>query len=117
MKKYRLKKEAVQFFEEKTATKILSLFEWELRQVDINALEEVQPVYLTYGVPFSENVTTTSGWNKDKGSHFHFTINFPSSDYKRHDEFTNGRMVRELMDKIQNELDYFNEKFSSIEND
>jgi hypothetical protein len=42
MKYYRLKKEAVPFFKEECATKILDLETWKKYQVDEKALEEIR---------------------------------------------------------------------------
>lgn len=102
MEMYRLKKEAVPFFSEKIATKIMDLSTWEENHVDINALEKVEPVRVEYGhVKEGRNYASLGGWSADEGTHFHFTIHFPSVKFMEHDNFGNGKMVRELMDKIQ----------------
>lgn len=102
MKNYRLKKEAVPFFKEELATRILSYDKWESYNVDNNALEEVEEAYLTFGHSDNENRSATlSGWSKDNGTHFHFTIQFPSIKFSEHDKFNKGRNVRGLMDEIQ----------------
>lgn len=115
MKNYRLKKEAVPFMLEKYATQILPLDTWESNGIDIKALEEVKPIFLSYGRQTSEISKTLCGWNNE-GSHFEFTINFPSVQYFEHDKFSKGRIVRELMDKIQYQIDDFYTKFVSEEN-
>jgi hypothetical protein len=116
MTRYRLRKEAVPFFKEDLATAVMSYDEWiDTYHVEPKALEEIKPLFVTYG--FRENNgATLSGWsnpesNKLGGSHFHFTLHFPSTSFKEHDQFNKGRVVRELMDKIQNQLDYFYDKF------
>jgi stress-induced morphogen len=119
MKRYRLKKEALAFFKEDLATNVMELHAWkENYHVDEKALEEVKPAYVTFG--FKENNgSTLSGWsNKDHnrehvGSHFHFTVHFPSTSFQEHDKFAQGRVVRELMDRIQSDLDQFYVKFEN----
>jgi hypothetical protein len=119
MERYRLKKEALKFFNQDLATKVLPLHEWEVNHsVDENALEEVKPAYVTYG--FKENNgSSLAGWTNQEhnkghvGSHFHFTLHFPSTKFQEHDKFCKGRMVRELMDRIQNNLDQLYQKFET----
>jgi len=119
MKRYRLKKEALKFFKEKLLTEVMPLHEWEENySVDEKALEEVKPAYVTYG--FKENNgATLSGWTNPEGntghvgSHFYFTVHFPSVDFYEHDKFSKGRVVRELMDRIQSDLDQFYQKFDN----
>lgn len=117
MKKYRLKKEAVPFFKEKHASSIYTLDVWERMEVDIAALEEVQPLHIKYGIPIDETAEWGGGWSAEKGSHFHFTIYFPSTAYREHDKFSNHRMIRELMDKIQRNLDSFYSDFINLEDE
>lgn len=115
MKHYRLKKEAVPFFAEKIVTKVLSLDEWENYNVEFKALEEVKPVYLTCGIPMrdgDDSAKLSSGWN-EKGSRFHFTVNFPSVKFREHDKFNKDRMVRDMMNRIQQSIDDFYLNFSN----
>ena len=115
MKNYRLKKGAVPFFKEKHATSIYSWETWQKLQVDDTALEEVEECFVSYGHSDLENKSASlSGWNPEKGQHFHFTLNFPSMKYGEHDKFTNGKSVREMMNSIQSQLDYF---YTSFNND
>lgn len=116
MKRYRLKKEALSFFSENLAKEVMALHEWEEHyHVDERALEEVKPAYVTFG--FKENnASSLCGWSSSEnnghaGSHFHFTIHFPSTKLREHDKFSKGRVVRELMDRIQNDIDHFYQKF------
>lgn len=116
MKRYRLKKEAVPFFVHGVATAVLTLGEWLKYHVDEKALEEVKPLYVTYGFKDNNNSASLSGWsnpdgNAVSGSHFHFTLHFPSTTFYEHDKFAKGKVVRELMDKIQSQLDWHYEKF------
>lgn len=113
MTKYRLKPEAVKFFKDKYATKILSYNEWESIGVDVIALEEVQDCYLVFGHESKRETyssSSLSGWD-EKGSKFHFTIHFPSTKHKEHDEFSKGKPVRELMNRIQRNIDNFYSDF------
>lgn len=116
MKRYRLKKEAVQFFLEKHATKIDEYDVWERLSVDVKALEEVKETYLDFGHKKSETVTDLSGWD-EKGSRFHFTIHFPSVKFREHDEFSKGVIIRELMNKIQENVSDFYAQFLTNEVD
>jgi hypothetical protein len=109
--KYRLKKEAVPFILEKHATSIYELDVWESLGIDIKALEKVEPMHIKYGRKTVENSGTLCGWDEKKGTTFEFTIQFPSVTFYEHDKFTKGRMTRELMDKIQREINYFYEDF------
>ncbi len=113
MKKYRLKPEAVQFFQEKYATAIYTYDTWEKLGIDIIALEEVQDCYLVFGHESKkENYTSSSlgGWD-EKGSRFNFTIHFPGVKFMEHDKFSKGKPVRELMNKIQRNIDNFYSDF------
>jgi hypothetical protein len=112
---YRLKKEAVPFFNEKYATSIYCIDTWEGIGIDMNALEEVGEPYLAYGHQTGENSGTLSGWSKG-GSHFCFTIYFPSVKHYEHDKFNKGRITRDLMNKIQSIIDnYFSEFINQSE--
>lgn len=116
MKKYRLKKEAVQYFKDSLATSIEYLNDWNKIGVDLKALEEVEEPYITFGhKDLSNKSATLSGWN-EKGSHFHFSIIFPSVKFHEHDKFSKGRNTRELMNKIQYQIDNFYDNFT-IDND
>lgn len=110
MKKFRLKKEAVQFFMEKYATSIMTLNEWEKKGVDKIALDEVEPLRIEYGFPISKNGTSLNGWDEN-GSHFHFTLIFPSVKFNEHDKFTDGKLTRVLMNRIQSVLNEFYAEF------
>lgn len=104
MKQYRIKKEAVPFILEKHAASIYSKETWESLGICLNTLEEVEPMYIDYGQKYRENSKNLGGWSQEKGAHFSFTIHFPSMKYHEYDVFNKGRITRELMDRIQNEL-------------
>lgn len=117
MKKFRLKPEAVPFFKESHATAIYNWDTWNSLNVDMKALEEIEDAYLKFGhEKDGSNSSSLSGWD-EKGSKFHFTIHFPSVTFRDHDKFSNGKVVRELMNKIQRDVNDFYLSFnnSSIE--
>lgn len=107
MKQYRLKKEAVPFILEKHATKIYPYDTWQSLGIDLKALEEVEPIYISFGIKTSDNSSSLCGWSEKDGSHFEFTINFPNVKFEEHDKFSKGRISRDLMNKIQDNLDSF----------
>ena len=108
-KLFRIKKEAVQYFDKKYAKAVYRLPTWEDCKVSPNALEEVEKVYLVHGIKKSERGSDLSSWS-DHETQIHFTIKINDSSYKQHDHFTNEVNVRMLMDKIQ----YFlNEHFEN----
>ena len=111
MKNYRLRNEAVSFFKKDIATAIKSIDDWNAIGVDVNALEEVEELYIRYGIPTGEKGKSLSGWDKDEGSHFHFTIVFPSVKHNEHDKFVDGKLTRELMNKVQKQLNTFYQDF------
>ncbi|PPK99027.1 hypothetical protein [Parapedobacter indicus] len=110
MKKYRLKPEAVPFFSESIATQILDLEIWKKNHVEPKALEEVEDAYLSYGQKSGENSKNLGGWDKD-GSEFLFTVHFPSVKFREHDEFSKGKVIRGLMDRIQSCINNFYSDF------
>lgn len=121
MKNYRLKKEAVKFFIEKHATAIYSEDTWKDLGVDLPALDEVKDAFITYGhahkLESGTKTATLGGWSKETGTHFHFTINFPSVKFEENDRFMKGKSTRALMDRIQSAVDNFYVQFSAGETD
>jgi len=111
MTKYRLKKEAIPFINEKHATHIYTLDTWESLGIDIKALERVEPAFITYGRKTGDNSSTLGGWSEKEGKDFEFTIHFPSVKFHEHDKFSKGRVTRELMNKIQNQINNFFDQF------
>lgn len=99
MKRYRLKRNAVPYFDDKYADKIYSYNVWEKDNISINALEEVEPIYISYGFD-KKGYTDLSGWSNDDGAHFHFTINFPLTNLKEYN-LIKTRMP-DIMRDIQN---------------
>lgn len=110
MKKYRLKKEAVPFFVDKLATAIYDLGVWQEYNVDDKALEEVEDARIEYGIKTCAAGATLNGWSED-GMTLCFTIVFPSMKYHEYDIFRKGKMVRELMNRLQKETNSFVTEF------
>lgn len=110
MKKYRLKSEAVPFILEKHATKIYDMETWKSLQINENALEEVKPIYLSFGKKTSDISNSLCGWEKDS-ARFEFTIHFPNIKYHEYDKFNKGNIIRGLMDEIQKKVDNYFEDF------
>jgi hypothetical protein len=113
MKMYRLRSEAAPYFKDALATQIYSWDTWNDLHVDDKALEEVKPCYLTYGhesLRPNSSSSTLGGWS-DEESKFYFTVVFPNVKFAEHDKFHKGKIIRELMDKIQRNIDGFFEEF------
>lgn len=119
---HRLKKEALKFFKEDLACKIMNPEEWKkLYNIDEEALEEVSKPVITFGIDTSEITVSLSGWSnpenhaihaqKLEGAHFCFTIHFESMKNQEYDKFCKGRMMREFMDRLQNEADRYFQQF------
>lgn len=111
MEKYRLKKEAVPFFADKMATRIYDWDVWQKYNVDDKALEKVEEARIEYGIKTSASGAKLGGWSNDDERELCFTIVFPSMKYQEHDIFSKGKMVRELMNRIQGVINKFVEEF------
>ena len=96
MSKFRLKKEARQFFTDNLSKEVKDLPYWERQGIHENLLEPVEKVFVSYGIKKNECLTGCSGWSCDI-SHFDFTIYVQDIGYIEHDKIK----VCELMDKIQ----------------
>jgi hypothetical protein len=107
MTKFRLKKEARQFFDEKYHKIIWPENTWKEQKFMLELLEPVERVYIECG---HENRTedqkirsvSNSGWSRtgehDGESRFHFTIKIQDVDYLDHERKINPT---ELMDMVQ----------------
>lgn len=115
MKNYRLKPEARPFISEKHATRVYDFPTWDKLSVNMNALEEVKPAYITYGIETSKNSSSLSGWSEKNGADYKFTIHFPSQKFMEHDKFSKGNVIGELMDLMQSVIDSFYERYSNLE--
>lgn len=117
MKKYRLKEKAYPYFKKDLQTKVFDLDMWK-RDYNVceEALEEVCPCYITFGIPTSSKGTMLRGWSapdsENPGARFHFTIHFPSMKCREYDEFSKGNLTRVLMETIQRDVDYWWQQFN-----
>src|SRR6187431_175415 len=101
MKKlYRLKKEAVQFYNPKHAKSIYEMPTWIDAGVYESALEEVEKVFIKSGIKRSEMSSDLSGWS-DNTTQIHFTIEIRGVSYQDSDKIVDSINVRGLMDKFQ----------------
>lgn len=110
MKKYRLKEEARKFFKEKHHTAIYPFDTWDSLQVCEDALEEVEEMYLSYGIKKDDITTYYSGWNQKEG-HFQFTIHIPAMTNSKYEIIHNPIIIRDLMNNIQNTINFFVDKY------
>lgn len=97
MKQYRLKRDALPFFDDKYREKVYPYSVWEGMNISLNALEEVEPIYISYGFN-KKGYTDLCGWGSDDGSHFHFTVNLPLTNLKEHN------LIKERMPEIMRDI-------------
>lgn len=110
MTKFRLKKEARQFFEQKDFIRsILPLSVWvDHHRIPEELLEIVEPVYVSYGheriSPTGVRTANLAGWSgEEKQAHFEFTVwvnDIEAEDY-------GNIKVAELMDEMQKVLNRY----------
>ncbi len=104
MERYRLKKEARQFFKDKYHTDIEAFEYWEEKKIPIEVLEEVEKVYLKYGISNGDRVVSLCGLDHAKKlSHFEFTVMVEDITYNEYKSVNTSKM----MDKIQIVLNQF----------
>lgn len=119
---YRLKEEAQPYFKDKLQTEIRDINFWSQIGAKEEALEIVEEAYIKYGHESESGGSThTCGWsnpdnNTDGGTRLNFTVIFPSIKYKEHNEFTKGKMVRQLMDSFQSQANYHMNQFLEEKN-
>jgi hypothetical protein len=111
--KYKLKKEARQFFDSKYHTAIYPLSIWQKEGIPIQLLEEVQRVHIQSGhkkeCSDGTEYTNISSWNKDRNhsSEFMFTVHVKDVKCSEHDKIS----VAEMMDEMQRVLNrYFKQQ-------
>lgn len=107
MKKYRIKKEAEQFFCESYRGQVQPLEWFVSRNISKKALDEIEDVVISYGWE-NEGYTDIHGWGCRDGSRVHFTIKFPQSS---HDEYKNIKeKFRGMTGEMQKVVDkWYNE--------
>lgn len=104
MKKFKLKYEAIQYFEKYLANAVEPLEYWKNKNVSENAIEEVGNTYITYGVK-KGGYTDLCRWQSDGSmAHFHFTLN-TGMDRERYDYIKDN--THTLLKVIQARIDEF----------
>ena len=101
MKKFRLKRDAVPFFNKKYTTEVQEFDVWKSWKIDINALEEVESVFMTYGHKTSENVNSMCEWGNKDGAKFFFTLNLPTMSRGQFEAFKQPKVLRQFMNDCQ----------------
>lgn len=110
MKKYKLKEQARQFFDEQLHKEIESIEYWKKKEIPHQLLDEVPIVYIEYG--HQENnkdgngaiVKHLNSWNGDKRvGEFRFTLKVSDIGYVQADRVN----ISELMDAMQGVTDRF----------
>lgn len=106
MKKYRLKKEARQFFDEKYHTEAQEVKWWKSNEIPIQLLEEVERVYVVYGheKPLLGSGTRSwslNGWSGEaKEAEIRFAIKIADIDHSDYESLE----IEKIMDEIQKVL-------------
>jgi len=109
--KFRLKKEARQFFAESQRNQIQEIEYWKREAIHENLLEEVECVYVERGIK-TNGRTDISGWNSGEGcpeSRFYFTVNILDSSHPEYQQID----TIELLDTIQSAVNSFVKDFRS----
>ena len=109
MKNYKLKEKAVPFFDHWLSRKVETLDFWGKNHVLIQALEEVEDVYITYGIKVNEISTDLSSHDGTlKLGKLHFTLNISDLSGKNYNSLTSeSENLRKLMAAIQNTVTDF----------
>ena len=100
-KLFKLKKEARQFFSDNMAKKIAKIGFWENEKVHMNLLEQVENVYVDFGIKDSPNSSSLSGWSSNDGgtptAEFRFTLKVADITNRQYRDVN----IPDLMDAIQ----------------
>jgi len=106
-KLFRLKKEARQFFSDSMAKEIAKKNYWEENNVHNNLLEQVENIYVDYGIRTSENSKQLCGWSSNFGgtpsAEFRFTLKVVDIDNEQYRTVN----IPDLMDAIQKTANKF----------
>ncbi len=98
---YRIKKEALPFFDNKFASKIYSLPTWMGMHIPKQALEEVSDCFVSYGIKKENDVTILCGWDsKNQTAHFDFTVHFLNCSNEQYNYINTNDKVHILMDRL-----------------
>ena len=104
--KYRLKKEAREFFEKHYHTDIKSIESWKSCCIPRQLLEKVENVYIDYGIWENPNTLSIKSWDRRNGGKFEFTVYVNDMT---NEEYKNVNMS-EVMDEIQKVLNNYFKK-------
>ena len=96
MEKYKLKVDARRFFNDKYYKLNEPLEYWDKLKIPIQLLDEVDLVYVDYGIKTNESSQTLCGY-KLEYSHFNFKLVLDNITYKKY----NSVEIHKLMDEIQ----------------
>lgn len=113
-RKYKLKKEARQFFDKKYHTVIHTGKYWEELNIHENLLDEVEKVYVDYGIRASPIASVISGWSSNEGeptAEFHFTLKVNDISSKKYEQVS----IPELMDEMQKVVNKFFNRYLDSE--
>ncbi len=101
MKKFKLKKEARQFFDKDYHKEINSFEFWETLKIPLPLLDEVESVYIDYGhCDKNPNGSTTrlASWQSDgKSAQYRFTVHVQDINLTEYASVN----ISELMDEMQ----------------
>lgn len=109
MKNYKLKLDAVPFFDEKYAQAILSFESWRAMQVSMSALDEVKRAFVYFGGVPPNGCPAYYGWSKkgpNAGASFYFTVMVPGMSCDEYDSLIkNGEITKlaSLLETIANQ--------------
>ena len=102
--KYKLKTDARKFFEKKLGEKIECIEYWNKLIISKSLLDEVENVYIQYGIQNSKTSTSLCGWNGNKKqADFRFTIMVNEIGYEDYNDCD----ISSLMDKMQKTVNEF----------
>jgi hypothetical protein len=114
MIKYKLKKEARQFFHKDYEVTIKPTEFWQKENIHENLLDKVDNVHIDYGIASSDYSKNLSGWNSNDGepnARYHFTVNIDGIASRNYNQVS----VPDMMDEIQKVLNRYFERFVETE--
>lgn len=108
MEKYRLKKEALPFFDEKYHCQIGDLKYWNCHDINRNAIEKVENCRVEYGHIKDIGTTQLCGWRSSEAEcHFNFRVVVPDSTSDLYQRLRRDDAIRDIMNVIQNDLNLY----------
>lgn len=105
---YRLKKEAVPFFEYKFKNRAEKMDFWRDNHISSEALEQAPKAYIKLGIKTSDISTTISGWEGPKSlTDIAFTLMINDTSNAYYHKFTQDGNVRELLEELEKTANEF----------